>query len=97
MFTIICWAAIGLALVWGISFFFSILFQCTPIALSLMAPPGTPGLTCIDQAHNFWALSISDVLIDVIILVIPFPFIWDLQMSTKHKVGVSSMFLLGTL
>ncbi|MCJ1401657.1 hypothetical protein MMC11_004874 [Xylographa trunciseda] len=80
-----------------ISFCFSTLFDCTPINLSLTIPPGSPGVYCIDQTANFWGLSISDVLVDLIILVIPFPFPWKLQMSTKQKFGVSSMFLLAAL
>ncbi|MCJ1409433.1 hypothetical protein MMC19_003514 [Ptychographa xylographoides] len=88
---------IVLVVMWGVAFFFSTLFDCTPINLSLTLPPGSPGVYCIDQTANFWGLSISDVLVDFIILVIPFPFVWKLQMSTKHKLGVSSMFLLGAL
>ncbi|KAL9116916.1 MAG: hypothetical protein Q9187_006554 [Circinaria calcarea] len=96
-FSAITWTTIILVAIWGISFFFSILFECTPIHSSLVMPPGTPGLRCIDQRANFWALSISDVLVDFIILAIPFPFVWNLQMSTRHKCGVSGMFLLGAL
>ena len=88
-------ATVLLVAVWGISFFFSILFECTPINLSLKLPPGSPGIHCINQTANFWGLSISDVLMDLIILAIPFPFVWSLQMSLKHKFGVSGMFLLG--
>ena len=93
----ITWATIFLVITWGVGFFFSTLFECTPIRLSLVAPPGTPGLHCIDQTANFWALSISDVIIDLIILAIPFPFVWNLQMSVQHKISVSGMFFLGVL
>ena len=97
VFNAVTWATIVLASVWGVAFFFSILFECTPIDLSLILPPVAPQIHCIDQTANFWGLSISDVLIDVIILCTPFPFVWNLQMSTKHKWGVSGMFLLGAL
>ena len=96
-FSVVTITTIILVVIWGVSFFFSTLFDCTPINLSLNLPPGNPEVYCINQTANFWGLSISDVLVDLIILVIPFPFLWKLQMSTKHKLGVSSIFLLGAL
>ena len=97
IFSAVTWCVIVIVAMWGVSFFCSITFECLPFKLSLTAPPGTPGLNCINQVANFYALSISDVICDLIILVIPFPFVWNLQMSSKHKVAVSSMFLLGGL
>lgn len=96
-FSAISWATIILVIVWGIGFFFSILFECVPIDLSLKAPPGTPGVYCINQTANFWALSISDVVVDLIILIIPIPFVWKLKMPVRHKIAVSVMFLLGAM
>ena len=50
-----------------------------------------------DQEENKIGFVISDVLTDVMILIIPLPIVWKLQMSTKNKVGLSGVFLLGLL
>jgi len=38
-----------------------------------------------------------DIVTDVSILCLPLPMIWKLQMSTKNKRQVTSMFLVGSL
>ena len=45
----------------------------------------------------YYGMAISSVILDVLILVMPLPLIWRLQMSVKDKVAVSGIFLLGSL
>ena len=79
-----------------IAFFFAILFSCTPIDKSLNNDPD-PIVKCIDDVTLFYAGAGSDIAVDFIILFIPWPFIWKLQMSTKNKIAVTSVFFLGIL
>jgi len=87
------WVVICLTTIWGIAFFFACLFECTPVLLSFRVPSNDPRLTCVDSVQLFYAVSISDFLIDCIILSIPLPFVWKLQMPLRHKIAVSGIFL----
>ena len=95
-FSIVNWTTLGLVVAWMIAFFFAILFSCTPIDKSLNNDPGSD-VKCIDNITLFYAGSGSDIAVDFIILFIPWPFIWKLQMSTKNKIAVTSIFFLGIL
>ena len=93
-FSIITWAVIGLIIGWTISFFFVLLLQCIPVTLSTLHPPG---LECIDAVPVTWALSVSAVVTDFIVMVIPWPCVWRLQMPIRQKFAVIGVFLLGAL
>ena len=96
-FTAIVWTSISLAIVWGLSFFFALLLMCTPISTWLRYGSSGPGVSCTNELQVYYSLSISDFLIDFIILIIPIPFVWHLQMPSRHKIGVTAIFLLGCL
>lgn len=96
-FSYITWATIGLATTWGVSFFFALLFQCNPISAYIRYGQKAPGLRCINPYQLYYSLSISDVLIDIIILIIPIPFVWRLHMKPSQKAAVSGIFALGSL
>ncbi|KAJ9634390.1 hypothetical protein H2199_009048 [Coniosporium tulheliwenetii] len=51
---------------------------------------------CIDVPKFFFANGIAAMLIDVLILCVPIPVIWGLQMPTSQKLAVSGIFLLGS-
>ena len=97
LFSVITWATITLAAMWAISFFFSLLFACTPIHLYVREGITTPDVSCINTTQVYYAVSISDFVIDVVILVIPVPFIWRLHMKPAQKVAVTGIFALGSL
>lgn len=43
------------------------------------------------------AYAVSDILTDSMVLSMPAPAVWQLQMSTRQKVAISGTFLLGAL
>ncbi|KGO73924.1 hypothetical protein PITC_016800 [Penicillium italicum] len=51
--------------------------------------------TCIDVPNFFFVSGIVAVLIDVMILCVPVPVIWKLQMPKSQRVAVTSILLLG--
>lgn len=51
---------------------------------------------CIQAAISWSGYAISDVVTDLIILLIPAPLIWQLQLTTSKKVSVLVVFLLGS-
>ena len=80
---------IALTALWGLVFMFTFAFLCKA--------GGLHGRSC---APTEWAslwFAITDVLGDVAILSLPYPCIRALQMSRRDKIGLSAIFLLGTL
>lgn len=52
---------------------------------------------CID-APRFWqGVSIPNVITDVVILLLPFPIVWSIQLDLKQRLALSDVFLLGSL
>ncbi|KAI0181178.1 hypothetical protein GGR52DRAFT_523153 [Hypoxylon sp. FL1284] len=48
---------------------------------------------CIDTQMLTYAHSVSDFIIDVIIIMMPIPLVWKLHMSFQRKLGVIAVFL----
>ncbi|MCJ1452008.1 hypothetical protein MMC28_002348 [Mycoblastus sanguinarius] len=90
------WAMIGLVIAWTGAFFISNLLQCWPISANwnLTASETT---NCVHTTNMYLAQAWSDVFMDVVILSLPIPCIWNLQMPVKRKIAISAMFLLGAL
>lgn len=97
VFSYVTWTTIGLATIWGISYFFALLFKCTPLTPYVHYGHRAPGLHCANETQIYYSLPISDVLIDIFILIIPILFVWRLHMKPLQKVGVSGVFALGSL
>lgn len=84
----------ALTLIWFFGVFFSVLFQCTPVDKAWQ--PTKPG-HCIDFIPFLWGNSISNTILDYIILLLPVVPVWNLQMGTVQKVLVLLSFSLGSL
>ncbi|KAF9891861.1 hypothetical protein FE257_003346 [Aspergillus nanangensis] len=57
----------------------------------------TPGASCLDQRAALIADSVISVVSDLIILLLPLPLTWSLQMSKKKKLRVAGMLSAGGL
>lgn len=55
------------------------------------------GHPCAPQEWLVLWFAITDVLGDMAVLTLPYPCIRALQMSRREKVGLSAIFMLGTL
>ena len=87
----------GVIFCWTVGFFFSNLFQCWPININWNTNGGTSQSRCIDSNIMYIAQAYSDVIIDLMILAMPLPCIWAMQLSIRHRLGVCCIFLLGIL
>ena len=79
---------------WGIAVILVSIFQCNPVrgAWDLTVPA-----TCITLPKFYLANAVPNIAMDVIILALPIPNVWTLQMSIRQKYVVSGLFLLGGL
>ncbi|KAJ0160230.1 hypothetical protein CTA2_8342 [Colletotrichum tanaceti] len=78
----------------SLSILFSSIFPCNPIqsAYDLV----TPG-TCIDRVATFKATAVFGVITDVMIICLPIPMVVKLQVSTRKKIGLLSLFAIGSV
>ena len=80
--------------IWFIGVFFSVMFQCTPVDKAWK--PLKPG-RCIHFIAFLWGNSISNTILDYVILLLPVFPVWKLQMRTEQKFLVLLSFSLGSL
>ena len=79
---------------WMIAFFFATLFQAWPISYNWQSTGN--GYT-INEGMMYNALACTELITDVMILVMPLFVIWTLQLRTSKKWAISGIFLLGGL
>ncbi|KAL8832109.1 MAG: hypothetical protein Q9191_000466 [Dirinaria sp. TL-2023a] len=96
VFKALIWVMIVLSFVWTVGFFFSQLLQCVPLSVNWSKYGGTTA-QCIDVNKMILAQAWSDVFTNVVILALPIPCIWRMQMPISRKLGVCAIFLLGAL
>ncbi|KAL8774200.1 MAG: hypothetical protein Q9194_004095 [Teloschistes cf. exilis] len=88
--------AIGVIVIaWFIAFIVSQFLTCRPIAFYW--DKSIPGGHCINSNHvAYYITSPPDILTNVAILVLPIPWLWNLQMQRRRKVVLTFIFLLGS-
>lgn len=91
-FSIVNWTACALSVGWTLHFFANVFPCINPVSLN-----SYPTQKCINEIALFYAVSATDIAIDVLILAIPIPFIWKLHMRTGQKVALTSVFFIGIL
>jgi len=85
----------GLLLLWYIAFQTTAIAQCVPI--SFYWNKDIEHGQCIKFVPFYIALAATNVFTDVVILALPMPLVWKLQVKTPRKIGLTITFLLGTL
>ncbi|KAF4620234.1 hypothetical protein G7Y89_g14586 [Cudoniella acicularis] len=86
-----------LIVIWALGFSFTLIFQCSPIHFSWHVPEMFLAPYCIKFLEFYLALPITDIITDIIVLAMPIPMVWKLQLPLKQKCAVGGMFLLGAL
>ncbi|CAO2653666.1 Nn.00g030770.m01.CDS01 [Neocucurbitaria sp. VM-36] len=76
--------------------FFSLVFACKPIAAS-WNPLLLGTAVCINRGAIYIATAVIGVVTDVILIALPIPTIWGLQMPMKQKIGLTAIFGIGSI
>lgn len=79
---------------WGVAVVIASIFLCEPIEHSWY--PNDPG-KCGDRNAFFMAAGALNVVNDFVIMAIPIPNIWSLQLPTGRRIGLIAAFAVGTL
>ncbi|MCJ1405167.1 hypothetical protein MMC11_008393 [Xylographa trunciseda] len=80
---------------WAVAFFSAFLFACKGDFAAWWGSLTDFITKCVDTLMLLYAFAISDVITDVIVLLLPLPMIWQLQLPFARKIGISCVFLLG--
>ncbi|KAL6874276.1 GPCR, PTH11-type [Trichoderma longibrachiatum] len=86
------WAVGGFVMMWVVTITFLFIFICVPV--EKLWYPDIPG-HCINQVGTWIANASSTIFTDLAILVLPVPQIWNLQLRTAEKMGLTFAFGLG--
>ncbi|KAF3925151.1 hypothetical protein ABW20_dc0101494 [Dactylellina cionopaga] len=79
---------------WTINWTFLIIFQCLPVEAYWRLPRS--GDRCITLQNELHLLHGSTNLVtDIIVLLLPIPTVWSLQMPTRQKLTLIGVFALG--
>ncbi len=81
-------------LVFGIGLILQAFLICRPFAKNW--DPLLPG-TCGSSTASFLADGIINIVIDLTMIILPMPLVWQLQMSQQRKLALSAVFALGIL
>ncbi|KAI0465721.1 hypothetical protein F4859DRAFT_507878 [Xylaria cf. heliscus] len=97
VFSVISLILLGVISAWGIAFFFATLLECIPTSEAWESLYGTPrhDAYCYQYVPMFIATAISNTLVDAAILSVPLPIVWRLKITTRQKIALSAIFLLG--
>jgi hypothetical protein len=79
----------------GIGVLFAAIFQCSPIAFTWNK--AITGGSCFDQQAFYRYVSPPNIATDILILVMPLPYIWKLHTRLGHKLALTGVFVLGGL
>ena len=69
-------------------------FFCTPI--SFYWDKTEPG-TCVDNYKSYMAGGALNIFMDVVLITLPIPVVWSLQLPKKQKLSVIGIFAMGGL
>lgn len=90
------YAAMALVVIPGIIFVFVQVFQCIPIRYAWEAWLGQGGdYHCVNLNMLAYTAASFSVVQDVIILLLPLPWLFGLNINTRAKAGIIIMFSLG--
>ncbi|KAL8855202.1 MAG: hypothetical protein Q9221_000108 [Calogaya cf. arnoldii] len=91
-FTIVAIITGCILIAWWIGFMFAILFSCRPIESfwnkALIDD-------CVNEHTLSWGVTGSELLTNVIMLVLPIPWLWDLRLACMKKLALIGLFMLG--
>lgn len=77
--------------------FVACVFKCWPISMSWNYWDGEHTGYCTSMAAQGWANSSLNMFADIVVLLLPLPTIWKLQLSIEKKLGITAMFSVGLL
>lgn len=92
-FRLICYAFLTLNVQFSIAAILAESLICTPVVCRFNYT--IPCRSCGDNALLDLFAGISNILLDIMMVILPMPMLWGLQMAVSKKLMLSGMFALG--
>lgn len=93
-FRIAAYTVMVLAVLYSLAALLEIFLSCFPMPY-LWDPLGNPGGSCINLAQSWLAVGLTNLIEDVLIILLPLPVLWRLKLDTRRKLALSAIFSLG--
>ncbi|KAL9001423.1 MAG: hypothetical protein Q9188_005455 [Gyalolechia gomerana] len=98
-FRIVSWVTGGILVIWGTTAVLLAIFACRPIRASwnidLLHDPKT---RCNPEAYNTEnVFGFCNVVTDFLLMIMPVPLVWNMQLDLKRKIGIVLVFATGAL
>ena len=90
------YVVMAICVAWWIGSLFGTAFFCNPPQKQFSLDPNYPG-TCGDSNTLYSAVASSDLAVDVIVILLPMPVLWSLQLPTAKKIALTFVFGIGFL
>lgn len=78
---------------WAVAFMVLAFAQCVPVRKQWH--PEIEG-TCVDRGAFYGYISLPNIIIDAVMLALPVPVIWKLQLKRNQKWILAPIFLIGS-
>ncbi|ROV87838.1 hypothetical protein VMCG_10546 [Cytospora schulzeri] len=88
------WLVHAMNVAWLLAILLSVTFMCSPIQKAWET--SLPG-TCLNTGLLWTGSGVTSLIIDVIILIMPLPMLWKLQLKTIRRIQISGVFICGYL
>lgn len=95
LFSKFCYGVIILTSCYFLSVLLEAFVLCKPVSYNW--DKTIPGGKCANENLAFLLAGITNLLIDAIVVILPIPMLWRLQMPLIRKLGVLGMFGLGAM
>ena len=92
-FRIICYGVLQLNVTYFIAVMVQTFLICQPFSFNW--DQTIPGGSCGDQKIAYRSIGVLNLLFDLILVFLPLPMVWKLQMPTNKKVALSIIFGMG--
>ncbi|KAI0556236.1 plasma membrane protein Pth11-like protein [Xylaria curta] len=80
---------------WTTAFFFAQLFGCRLNFYAYWRSTYDLLTKCVQTEQLFLALSITDFITDIVLIIIPLPLMWQLNLSLRKKIAILLIFSVG--
>lgn len=81
----------------GLSFLSASIFQCFPVSMNWNFWDGEHTGRCTNIVVQGWAGMIINICADVVVLMLPLPTIWNLNLVLEKRLNTMAMFGVGLL
>lgn len=98
-FGLACIIMLAITAAWTISYFIVTVAACGSNISLIWTYTSIKVLhsQCVQTVDVLLSYNVTDIVLDVIILSMPLPMIWKLNMTPNRKLAISAIFLLGIL